>query len=139
MDTKPELAVGLEAIDDHHRELLSRVGQLALALRRGDRGEVLHLVDFLRTYVNEHFALEEQEMLRTGYPRYAAHKAAHDRFVVQYQKLARSCAEQGATPELADHVQQAMTAWLQDHILTLDRDLATWLMERGGVGVEVRH
>lgn len=133
MELDPNLSVGLEIIDDHHRELLSRIGQLALALRRNDRGEVVHLLDFLRSYISEHFTLEEQEMQRTGYAGYAAHKAAHERFAREYRRLASDCAAKGCTPELAAYVQTTMTGWLQEHVLTMDQDLAAHLLEHGGM------
>jgi hemerythrin len=63
------LETGIDEIDDQHRELFNRIDKLELAMYSGKgAAELKQLVEFLLSYVDEHFGSEERVMLDAGYP-----------------------------------------------------------------------
>ncbi|MBV5350516.1 hemerythrin domain-containing protein, partial [bacterium] len=71
---REDLAVGVEQIDDQHKELLARFDLLLSACKQGKGSEeVLHLLDFLDEYVIRHFGDEEQLQKKIGFPDFTAH------------------------------------------------------------------
>ncbi|MCM2333689.1 MAG: bacteriohemerythrin, partial [Anaeromyxobacteraceae bacterium] len=123
----PSLAVGHDAIDAQHRELFLRLDRLIAAMGAGDRQEIVRLFDFLGGYVVEHFGMEQQLMESVGYPAYPSHKAAHERFVRDYQDLRRSFEANGATASITLKVKDWTGEWLRAHIGQTDRQLAAFL------------
>ena len=87
MQWTPALAVGHELIDAQHQELFRRFDALVRALTEADRAAVGQLYEFLGEYVVSHFAEEERLMGATGYPATAIHRAAHERFIRDYEDL----------------------------------------------------
>jgi len=130
----PDLAVNVPEIDRQHQELFRRVDLLVEAMRMGrGRAEVGSLVSFLELYVAEHFALEEQYMETNGYPHLAAHRAEHQTFTREFQRLKDEHAATGATTALVLAVNQSVAGWLRSHIARNDRLLgAFWAAQRIG-------
>ena len=127
----PVLLTGVPAIDQQHRELFERVGTLLEASRsRRSREEVLRLLEFLGQYVVEHFAAEEREMLRSGYPKREAHELEHRQFVKEFEILRLELKSEGPTRLFVIRVGNRVTEWLREHIYRTDRLLGAWLRER---------
>lgn len=127
----PALAVGHATIDTQHQELFRRLEQLLTAMMKGDKGEIGRLFEFLGAYVVEHFGVEERLMVEHAYPEYAAHKAAHERFVADYTALrAAMVAAGGGSAALTIKVQNWCGDWLKAHIAGTDQKLATFLGQR---------
>ena len=124
------LAVGHATIDSQHQELFRRLESLLTAMMRGDKAEVGRLFDFLGTYVVEHFGAEEQLMVQHAYPEYAAHKAAHERFVKDYTDLRQGYLSAGGGAALTIKVQNWCGDWLKAHIAGTDQALAGFLKSR---------
>ena len=127
----PVLLTGVPAIDQQHRELFERVGTLLEASRsRRSREEVLRLLEFLGQYVVEHFAAEEREMLRSGYPKREAHELEHRQFVKEFEIIRLELKSEGPTRLFVIRVGNRVTEWLREHIYRTDRLLGAWLRER---------
>jgi hemerythrin len=112
----PDLATGHEAIDGQHRELFRRLDRLLGAMHLGDRAEIGRLFQFLGEYVAEHFGAEERLMREAGYPGLNVHKAAHDRFVREYEELRRLYDASGASAAVAIKTRAWIGDWLSSHI-----------------------
>jgi hemerythrin-like metal-binding protein len=123
----PALAVGHDEIDGQHQELFRRLASLLAAMHAGDRGEIGLLFDFLGAYVVEHFGAEEALMRETAYPGHNVHKAAHDRFVREYQDLRRLYDASGASSAVTIKTQSWVVDWLRTHIGKTDLALARHL------------
>lgn len=127
----PTLAVGHAEIDAQHQELFDRVGLLLRAMGSGgDAGEIGALFDFLGTYVVEHFAAEERLMSESRYPGATVHRAAHQRFIRDYETLRRQYADPAARAALALRTRTWLAEWLRSHIAGTDQQLARHLMKR---------
>ncbi|MDP3176271.1 MAG: methyl-accepting chemotaxis protein, partial [Spirochaetaceae bacterium] len=76
LDWSDMLSVGVDAMDDQHKELFSRINKLLRAmLAEGQGGDASGLVAFIGEYVEHHFSDEEKFMRELGYPKFEAHKA----------------------------------------------------------------
>jgi len=120
------LAVGVPAIDEQHRELFDRVDRLVEAMKSSNAREVARLMDFLGEYVVEHFRMEEGLMQTYGYPQFALHKAAHDRFVADYGEMRRKFEIKGAMSFVTIQVKTWLCDWLVAHVSGTDMTFARW-------------
>lgn len=128
----PELAVGVEQIDEQHRELFRRAGALFVASRDGSGPlAVVRTLAFLGEYVVAHFADEEALMRDVGYPDLAAHAAEHAGFLARFQRLRAGFARGGADADLADDVEREVSAWLRQHVSGSDRSIGEHVRARG--------
>ncbi len=84
LEWTPDLSVGVEEIDEQHRELFRRAERLIATLRCGDRGEVLPLLAYLDEYVAHHFSAEERLMREVRYPALEEHVSRTDRELARY-------------------------------------------------------
>ena len=75
------LEIGIELIDEQHKELFSRIDQLELAIYKGKASfELIKLMEYLESYVIEHFEVEEKLMIDARYPDFAKHANQHNEF-----------------------------------------------------------
>lgn len=124
----PDLSVGIEVIDEQHKEIFARAATLIEATRRGSgREELVQLIRFLEQYVVEHFAMEEQYMLQYGYGAYSGHKAEHEGFKRDFADLKNRYDVYGATSELVMLTERRTAFWLKNHIGRVDRALGAFL------------
>ncbi len=126
----PALEVGDAAIDGQHRELFSRLGALVEAMSRADRAEIGRLFDFLGSYVAAHFAAEERLMAEAAFPGLGVHRAAHERFVRDYQALRALFDQHGPTAAVAIKTKTWLTDWLRHHIGSVDQLMARHVLRR---------
>jgi len=112
----PALALGHEEIDAQHQELFRRAEQLLQAMLAGDTASIEGLFDFLGTYVVDHFAAEERLMTASQFPGYTVHKAAHERFVRDYQSLRKLHQDSRASAAVAIKARTWLAEWLRNHI-----------------------
>jgi hemerythrin len=112
----PALALGHDGIDLQHQELFHGTGRLLEAMGAGDRPAVSRLFDFLGARFAAHFAAEEQLMRESSFPGYNVHRAAHDRFLRDYQALRKLHEESGANAAVTVKARTWIVEWLRSHI-----------------------
>lgn len=122
---------GLPEVDRQHEALFGLVNRLHDA--RTHRDEILGpTFDDLRDYVREHFALEEKLMaeaaLDAGY--IARHHAAHENFIMRLDELWD--AHRAGSDTAAEELLGFLMAWLREHILHTDRNMALDIHTRMG-------
>jgi len=130
------LAVGVDRIDEQHRELIERINNLRAAMSQGrSKEEIRETIGFLEAYVVVHFAAEEQAMLASAYPYEALHKAEHTAFIRDFavikEKLERLEREGMITSFAAIETQRKLSDWLVNHIGKSDKVLGAYLNSRG--------
>ncbi len=128
----PSLAVGIEEIDEQHRELFRRADLFLSGLETTTRQEVGVLLSYLRFYVITHFGAEEGWMREVEYPGYPEHKRLHDRFVRDLLQLSTENEKRGGPGLQPVRVARWLDAWLTEHIGRVDKAMATWLLARAG-------
>jgi hemerythrin len=130
----PDLSVGVDEIDDQHKELFQRLNNLRIAMSQGKgRTEIGKTVKFLEDYVVAHFATEEKRMERYEYPAFSAHKAEHEAFIKDFsnfkKKLENIDTQGGITSFLVIEMQRRLYDWLINHIGRIDKALGNYLVD----------
>lgn len=123
-----ELATGLPVIDEQHRELFRRINTLLDACQHGrGKDEITRVIIFLEDYVVTHFSAEELQMLKSGYPTYASHKALHDEFRLNFAALRRLFEADGPAVHVIIKTNQVVVEWLTAHIKRVDKAFGEYL------------
>jgi hemerythrin len=127
----PGLSVGVEEIDNQHKELFRNVNQFFEQVRGGN-GNLAGLFSFLETYVTTHFALEEKYMTKfqangRGYEDEKTHVAEHRAFLRDFTAYREEFLENGPTPLLVDEFQKWIINWMAGHFGKTDRGLGRFL------------
>lgn len=115
------LETGIDQIDEQHKELFNRIDKLELAIYKGQAAsELLVMLEYLGSYIIEHFEMEEQIMLDHIYPDFAAHSRQHNEFRNIFIGILDNCKNRGADSYLAINVDKQMRKWWENHILKMD-------------------
>lgn len=133
MEWTQDLSVGVDTIDNQHKELFSRINSLVAAIRDHTcKYKIGDIVRFLDEYIMFHFAEEEKYMLQHNYPGYAGHKAHHNAFIANFSELKQELPklEGGQKPgsyDLSVETNQVVVDWILDHIAKVDREFGKYL------------
>ncbi len=122
------LSVGVDLIDDQHKELIKRLSAFLESLSSGaDKGEIIKLMGFLQIYVKRHFEDEEKLQLMNDFPDYASHKQEHEAFKAKLIKLNARVLGDGGGEQVAEEIRRTLLDWLVNHIQVRDKAIATFL------------
>jgi len=123
-----KIAVGVDVIDDQHKELFNRTNKLLETCKNGgDQEEVIVALRFLEDYVGKH--LKEEEILQRAhdYPDYEAHKEQHQIFLQKVADIKADIDERGATLVNVMKTTNLFVTWLTKHISKEDKKLGEFL------------
>jgi hemerythrin len=130
---RDDLLVSFPAIDQEHRELISRAGELHAAVAAGrPNAELQQRLVSLFDFTEKHFTAEEELMLAAGYPEYAAHKSAHRELLEQLSVLLKDIAAGTVNP--SHLLQTFIEVWVEQHVVRDDKALAAFLNRAGPSG-----
>lgn len=136
MQWTKDLSVGVEKIDEQHRELFEKINNLVAAVKQSVcKYKIGDVIMFLEDYVVFHFGEEEKYMRQFGYPGYQAHKKQHDKFIENFNELKKELPklEGGKNPgsyDLSVETNQVVVDWILDHIAKVDRQLGEFLKDK---------
>ncbi|MBI5741803.1 MAG: hemerythrin family protein [Nitrospirae bacterium] len=131
-----DLSVGVEKIDNQHKELFSRITDLVDAIRRHTcKYKIGDVVGFLDEYIVFHFGEEERLMREHGYPGYEQHIKQHERFMANFGELKKVLPklEGGTKPgsyDLSVETNQVVVDWILDHIANVDKRFGEFLKDK---------
>lgn len=124
-----ELETGNEMIDIEHKELLHAVNNIVDACNTGKERDIVEpAITFLLTYVDMHFAHEEQLQSDNHYPNMESHKAFHDSYKKQLKEIATQVPLDNPTIKDVEKLNEHI-AVLINHIHTEDKKLGTYLKQ----------
>ena len=125
-------SIGVEEIDNQHKELFSRFNSLLSACKEGAGNmEVIRLLQFLGDYVTEHFSAEEKLQLACGYPDYNKHHLEHEKFKHQLADLQGQLAAENSSLYLVIVTNKVLVEWLVKHITQMDIEVGKYLQQPG--------
>lgn len=128
IEWRDSLAIGVEAIDNQHKELLLRFDKLLNACQSGQGTEELKkLQAFLGEYVITHFNDEEALQRQHHYPDYEAHHAEHLSFIEKINKLKSETQKGGISIHHVIETNNMLLKWLLNHISKVDTRLGAFL------------
>lgn len=120
-----KLKTGNSEIDCQHQELvvmLNRLGRFRCGEDSFDEA-----FKELEDYVNNHFKTEEALMEKLNYPEYKEHKACHDRFVEDFEKIYKKADCTDNICDLGDKLFHFVEDWILKHYSYEDIVLAEYI------------
>ncbi len=125
----PKLILGIDEIDEQHKELVSLINQLhkAMKLKKGSQksGEILK---GLAEYTVYHFDHEKDIFEKYAYPETDDHLKIHEGLVAQVIDF-KTQFEEGKAALTMD-LMNFLTDWLKEHIMQTDKKYVPFLKEK---------
>ena len=126
-----DLHLGVDVLDDEHRQLLVAISGLVAACRAAaDAAAIDRGAAELVACVQDHIRSEEAQMVAWDYPGIDRHRAAHVGLVDRLDAILRPI-RHGACHDIAEDLLGFLLSWLDEHILGEDKLFADFLKERG--------
>lgn len=123
-----KLNIGISDIDEQHKNMFEAIYRLNIEdLGFGKKTKILH---DLKDYVIVHFATEEDYMRKFEYPDYENHKAWHENFTKEYNKLLLRLAEELSLKQMRPYLSDLLNSWVNIHYKNADIQMANFLKER---------
>lgn len=123
----PDLMVGIELIDNQHKELIDRINKFIDAISVSDRNvlasELENIFDFMLDYAQTHFSDEENLMAQHKCPILDIQKMQHQFFVMEARKLKFDLKTKGLTSEIIQKSQRILVEWVKSHISGMDKKI----------------
>lgn len=120
-------SVGVESIDEEHRELMEVLNKLNKGLQSSaPEKEIKKIFRQLVICTSTHFWHEEKQFEDTGYPRAAIHKRKHEHLMVILTCFQKGFDQSGLHISFDDQV-AFLRDWLTEHIASEDRPLGAYL------------
>ncbi|MCL2631117.1 MAG: hemerythrin family protein [Firmicutes bacterium] len=117
-------SIGVEHIDNQHKELFAKTGELLDELRANgmnNKDRCITTILFLKDYAIQHFADEEAYQISINYSGFAEHKKLHTQFLQDVlafeQKMIDSDFAETVVKKFADW----LVAWLLYHVVDADK------------------
>ncbi len=132
MEWADNLSVGVDTIDNQHKELINRVNQFFAALRsQSGKEETLKVLAFLSSYVVNHFRDEEAIQVRYNYPKYQEHRKLHKDFLETVKTMTADIEKNGVTSAGSTMIAMTVSNWLVNHISRQDSDIGRHIRASG--------
>ena len=129
--TDPTDEAALEDFDISHKEVFVALGRFDAPSPPSDvAAKVTELLRFLEEFTSNHFAREQAAMASFGYPRTAAHKAAHETIRGKVRVARAEFTAHGPTAAVGDALREAVGYLLHDQMAAHDRALLEFVKER---------
>ncbi len=129
MPWEPKLKIGIDEIDEQHKNLVLLINQLhkAMKLKKG-RQKSEDILKKLADYTVHHFGFEEELFEKYNYPEKAKHIEIHKGLVAQVMDFKTQFKEGNAA--LTIDLMEFLTNWLKDHIMQTDKKYVPFLKEK---------
>ena len=119
---KPEYSVGIDSMDDEHRELIALINTTYEKLHAdADVTRVEECLGEILGTISMHFALEERIMRKAAYGEYQAHKEDHENLLDRLRELMDEYyddPDQGAR-----RLEASLSGWFEKHFASFDARL----------------
>lgn len=128
-----DLFTNIQSVDEQHRELFDRLNRLLFAVS-DNPAEIPAFLDYLQSYIEEHFHLEEELMRKHKYDDIESHRALHQGFKSTVNEIVqRYRSEEMSNETLVKHLEMEVGLWLVKHISKIDRKMTGWIIERSEI------
>ncbi len=124
------LSVGIQEIDNQHKELIRKLNELAEYIQqKKGKDKIGATLRFMRDYSKIHFSTEEEHMAKHRYPGLKRQQTEHEKFKATTEKLIRDLEKEKDMEIFASQVQRFLIDWLILHIKTADLKFGEFLKE----------
>lgn len=119
---KNEYSVGIESMDDEHREMITLINSTYDKLGSdADPDQIDDCLAEIFNTISMHFALEERIMRNAAYAEFEAHKNDHEELLDRLRDLMDDFYADPATG--AKQLEQSLSDWFGGHFSTFDARL----------------
>ena len=121
MEWSEKFNIGIDVIDNQHRQILDYINTLEQIRATGAREQIKEVFDDLIDYTESHFSFEENLLSQVNYQFLPSHRGIHALFV----KRLNDCRQRFANGEpVEDDLHRLLSKWLINHIQHDDQDYA---------------
>lgn len=121
MEWNEKFNIGIDVIDNQHRQILDYINALEQIRATGAREQIKEVFDDLIDYTESHFSFEENLLSQVNYQFLPSHRGIHALFV----KRLNDCRQRFANGEpVEDDLHRLLSKWLINHIQHDDQDYA---------------
>lgn len=125
----PSYSVGVRKCDEHHKYLFVLLQVLEGMMDRTESASTVKMVlDELYDYCDYHFKAEEGLMQKAQYAELAAHRDAHQAFILRIERFKQN---QAASPQESAAIVKFLKKWIVDHIQGMDKAYSATLNKAG--------
>lgn len=122
LNWQPEFSVGIDAMDDEHREMMDLINNTYSRLEsESDAALIDECLGEIFNVISMHFALEERLMRNSGYTEYAAHKEDHEDLLDQIRDIMEDFDADRVSGAAA--LEARLSKWFAGHFSTFDARL----------------
>lgn len=119
---KQEYSVGIESMDDEHRQLIDLInGVYAKLDAKSDALQIETCLGDIFNAIAMHFALEERIMRAHNYDEFDAHKEDHEELLDEIRDLMEEFVSDPDAGAVA--LKKRLSDWFADHFATFDARL----------------
>jgi hemerythrin-like metal-binding protein len=120
------LAIGIEAIDNQHKQIFEHLLAIENSVAKRDPRHILRfLLSQLAEYMKFHLAVEEAMLEIVRYLLRAEHGQAHAKIMEQIAELEKQLQKTGSGADLVSFFED----WFIRHVLADDRQYAAYVRE----------
>ena len=132
IDWSDILSIGINKMDDQHKELFKRINALLKALLGGtsQTSSINGLVNFLTEYIVFHFNDEESLQRKYQYPKADAHHKLHETYKAEFAAIVKSMETNGFNASILIRLQDKVVNWLLEHIAKVDSDYGRFILAK---------
>jgi hemerythrin len=124
------LSVGVDLMDEQHKELFSRVNAFVEAVAQNKESIFIEeLIKNLEGYLETHLTLEETYMKQYDYDEEDTdyHLKQHKTLRTNFQRLKTEYLRKGSNKDLNQKLQEHLCNWLITHVSKVDKKLGDYL------------
>jgi len=120
IDWSSSMEIGVPAIDDDHRAIITLLGAIIEANKATDKARLAELLEHLGNATAEHFRVEEELMSQLDKALFEAHKAEHSSLLDEYANQVDEFRKNNTS---AEFLCRFIHRWFVRHIENLDTAL----------------
>ena len=134
---KEKYSIGVETIDEQHKELFKNLGEFIKLVQNKeikweDRlNKAKETLEFLQGYVIFHFEDEEKYQESMNYPDLEIHREAHKNFKAGIHEYVEIFAEGGFTEDKMQEFSAKLMTWLIMHVGKMDQKIGEYVRSKG--------
>lgn len=123
------MSVGIEAIDNQHKNIIQQINDIYEALQNGQSAELKNSLHSLYQATVAHFSYEEGLLNKYQYPESKEHADQHKVLLEQASVFIGKFTDKNQTVELTDDIIEFMKTWLINHVMKDDKKYSAFLQK----------